>query len=158
MKKLLIHFLTVLTVALLSTSCAGFKKQEIKLREFSREDENLARTKAAVFAEAFIQALKNNDFAIWQKHLPASPSPEKQITGERFTAMRRELLDHFGTFVSGRYLGDITDGNLRTYLWKLTFSEKKQDKNVIHEIIYFVRVFCEEGKPPTISRFGVKLL
>jgi hypothetical protein len=70
--------------------------------------------------------------------------------------MRKELLDNFGTFTGGTCLGEVTSGDLRTYLWKLTFEAKDKNKKTVREIIYFVRVFCEEGKAPAVSGFGVK--
>ena len=145
-------FLTVI-----STSCALFEKTpEIKLREFSQQDLDAAKVTAGTFAESFILALKTDDFAVWQKHIPQQSA--HRITSRNFKDMRQELLDTFGTFTSGSYFGEVTNGDLRTYLWKLTFTGEKNGKKAVHEVIYFVRVFCAEGKAPAISRFGVKIL
>jgi DNA polymerase III alpha subunit len=76
----------------------------------------------------------------------------------KFEDMRKELLTVFGNFEKGSFLGSVASGNLRTYLWKMSFSKEENGKKVLNEVVFFVRVFCAEGKAPAISTFGVKLL
>lgn len=155
--KIICLLLPAAFLMLFSSSCAMFKKtEEVKLREFSKIDEDIARINATMFAESFIKSLKEDDFTHWQKHIPKRSA--HRINEQNFKAMRREMIDTFGTFVSGDYLGKVTNGNLRTYLWKLTFIRDDKGKKSVHEVIYLVRVFCEDGKTPAISRFGVRII
>ena len=39
----------------------------------------------------------------------------------------------------------------------LSFAKTDNNKEVIREAVFFVRVYCESGKQPEISGFGVKV-
>lgn len=157
MKK--IHrILMIALLPLLLNSCfhTGSRQEEIKLREFSSQDEDLGKKTASVFAESFLLAVADNNFAVWQKNVP--PHAAAKLDSSKFAAMRTELLTVFGNFEKGSFLGSVASGNLRTYLWKMSFSKEENGKKVLNEVVFFVRVFCAEGKAPAISTFGVKLL
>ena len=158
------NFVALTTAVLLTfsgSSCAALKeknpsdKEPVKLRDFSSEDETAAFNTAEKFVLAFAEALKKNDFSLWQQVIP--PDSTAKIGKKQFDAMRLELGKEFGTFSGTSYLGKLVSGHLRSFMWKFSFIRQKNGKSSIREIVYFVRIFCEEGKTPAISGFGVRV-
>lgn len=153
-----IFSVVTVTAALLLTAAgcrtAGEPAAKPELRAFSADDTRAAKETAAKFAEGFAASLKDGDFAHWRANMPEESAAK--VGDSRFRDMRAELTAFFGEFTGAEFLGEIITGDLRNYLWKLSFVRKEKEKRQISEIVYFVRVFCEEGKPPAISGFGVK--
>lgn len=158
--KLSIIFPAAVVISILGCSCAftGQKNQvdePVKLRDFSVTDEQQAYLEAEKFVNGFAGALQKNDFKLWQQVIPADSA--SKIGEKQFEQMSRELHREFGTFTGSSYLGVLTSGNLRSFMWKLSFVRQNDGKNTVREIVYFVRIFCEEGKTPAISGFGVRV-
>ena len=154
--KNFIRIIPVLLLTVLLAACAAPEKPEtVKLREFTSEDAVPAFKKAEAFAGGFFQAVADNDFAKWQPYFP--PKDESRIDKRKFERMCAELDRTFGKFQSSAYLGELTVGNLRNFLWKMSFSRTDKDKKILREAVFFVRVYCENGKTPEISGFGVKV-
>ena len=153
------HFICIasgLLLAVLLASCAAAEKPAaVQLREFKNEDAVQASNKAKAFAGGFFQALADKDFSKWQLHFP--PKDESRIDKRKFERMCAELDGAFGKFRSSGYLGELTVGDLRNYLWKMSFAKTDNNREVIREAVFFVRVYCESGKQPEISGFGVKV-
>ena len=154
------QFICLVAVIGSLVGCSSFRevRPEVKLREFAPEDSKAASKIAADFAGGFIRALETGEFSFWQKQLPSDSAAK--ITPAKFAAMRRELQAVFGEFHHAEALGKIISGNLHNYLWKLSFvrssSGRKVEGKEVYEVVYFVRIFCEEGKEPAVSGFGVK--
>ena len=127
----------------------------VVLRNFEEEDQLSALALATGFAESFIKSVESGEYSFWEKKM--TPETAKKVNGEKFLKMREELQKIFGDFKEASFMGELISGNLRSYLWKLRFTREKDGKPEISETVYFVRVFCEEGKAPAISGFGVKV-
>ncbi len=134
-----------------STSCSTTSdSKKIELREFSNDDEQYALTETREFTAKFCQSIKDGNFFHWQQVMPVNTG--KKVTPEIFTRMRKELLDNFGTLENFDFLGTLRKDSLLDYLWKLQFVKdgKKRD------VIFLVRVHCENKRKPEISGFGIK--
>ena len=127
---------------------------EVKLREFAAGDDAPALNLAIEFTDGFVKSLRTGEFSHWQRQLP--PHSAAKIGEKEFLAMRQELQTFFGELENASYFVDLTTGDLRNYLWKLSFKKEINGKETVNEVIFFVRIFCEEGKSPAISGFGVK--
>ena len=127
--------------------------EPVKIREFTEADLVPAKMVAENFATGFFQAIAENDFAPWEKTMPAR---NIQKYKENFPNFYKELYDYFGEFTGSEYLGELTNGNFKVFLWKMSFTHTEKDKKSVREIVFFVRVHCEENKQPDISGFGVK--
>ncbi|MBR7120652.1 MAG: hypothetical protein IKC94_00235 [Lentisphaeria bacterium] len=156
MKKL-ISLTAAAVAAILFSGCISGNSggAEVTLREFTGSDDVLAQKAATDYMNGFVNALKSNDFAQWQPVLDAQGATE--ITPEKFARMRQELHNAFGAFESAGYLGMLTVGNLRSYLWKFRFSREENGKNIIRDVVFYTKVFCADGQAPAVSGFGVKV-
>ena len=143
-------------IMLFSAGCISHEKStpEIKLRDFSGNDDPAAMEIAGNFAGGFAKSLETGDFSFWQKQF--APGNTSGITPAKFAAMRRELTGIFGEFRGSRFMGILITGNQRNYLWKLTFDRDTSAGKRVYEMVFSVRIFCEEGKAPAVSGFGVK--
>lgn len=162
MKKHLL--LTALMMLILLPSCFHTREEPasltpeakpVVLRDFKPEDQVSALSIASGFAESFVKAVETGEFIHWKNRM--SPETAKKIDEKKFAKMREELQQIFGDFQQASFMGELISGNLRSYLWKMRFTREKEGNTEVNETIYFVRVFCEEGKTPAISGFGVKV-
>ena len=149
-----------LTAVLVLLCCAGCLSRpqngpQISLREFTDADEALAARAASDYMNGFIRSLETKDFSHFQQVLTAQGSTE--ITEEKFVRMDQELNSAFGKFEGAEYLGFLTTGNLRSYLWKFRFARTENDKTVIREVVFYTKIFCADGQDPAVSGFGVKV-
>ena len=145
------HLFSAFLLALFLTSCSTTADtKKIDLREFSNDDEQYALTETREFTAQFCQSVKDGNFSHWQQVMPLNT--QKKVTPEIFARMRKELIDNFGTLENFDFLGTLRKDTLLDYLWKLQFVKdgKKRD------VIFLVRVFCENQRKPEISGFGIK--
>lgn len=129
--------------------------EPVKLREFTQNDSETAAALAENFAGKFFQSLKTREFSHWKSAMPMRK--DQKISDKEFQQMYNELYTSFGNYESSGFLGELTVGDLKNYLWKMRFSREENNKKVVREVVFFVRVYCENGKTPDISGFGVKL-
>lgn len=153
-RKNLIAAAAVMLIMLPSCFKTSSNEPEVKLREFTQNDDAEAQRIAAAFVNAFSRSMLTGDFSFWQKELPMSS--RTRITEREFKAMSEELESFFGKYEGCSYLGCVISGELRNYLWKISFFKDENGKKSIYEAVYLVRVFCEENKKPAICGFGVK--
>ena len=156
MQKILL-FLSVCVAACCLTGCFSGKTEDpqIQLRSFTESDEAPALKAAADYMDGFVNALKANDFSLWQPVLAAQGATE--ITREKFDRMYVELHHAFGNFENASYLGYLVTGNIRSYLWKFRFSREENGKTVIRDVVFYTKIFCADGEIPAVSGFGVKV-
>lgn len=157
MNRKKIPFAAVILLLLLP-SCFNSKdlpeSEPVKLREFTPADLIPAKSVAENFANGFFAAVKANDFAPWEKVMPARNIQQYKT---QFPAFYNELHVTFGDFEGAEYLGEVNNADLKNFLWKMRFSKVENGKKITREVVFFVRVHCEENKQPDISGFGVKL-
>lgn len=153
-RKNLIAAAAVMLIILPSCFKSTSPDPEVRLRDFTRNDDEQAQQTATAFINGFSQSLLTGDFSFWQKELPFDS--QNRITEREFKGMAEELKAFFGKYESYSYLGCLITGELRNYLWKLTFTREQNGKKSVYEAVYLVRVFCEENKKPAVCGFGVK--
>ena len=152
--------LTVLTVLL--TGCAGKnspaeKTPQVRLGNFSVNDEDSGMKVAGIFAESFGKSLISGDFKHLEPHLPPIPGGKK-FTAPDFAQMRDAMITLYGTPRKLAYVTTLNQGKLRDMLWKITFEQQGKDGKAgeIREILLCVRVFKEDGKSPEVAGFFIK--
>ena len=152
--KRILWLTAVIAVALGGTSCASGKKTpavpQVELHKFSAESEKSSFDAASRFASGFAAAVETGDFAAWHKEMP--PHIRNRINAEKFGKMRGELQELFGKMTGFRHLGTLRKGDLRDYLWVMSFDKDGK----VNEVVYLVRVFCAGNGLPEISGFGVR--
>lgn len=146
--------LAAVLLLLLLPSCHK-SVEPVKLREFTSADLVPAKMVAENFADGFFKSIAAKDFSHWQKVIPQRS--EQTITEEKFQKFYNELHTSFGKFETAEYLGELVSGDLINYLWRMRFSKQENGKTIVRDIVFFVRVYCEENKQPDVSGFGVKL-
>lgn len=153
-------FLSALLILpfLILASCRSVSDEEkapVKIREFTGDDETGAYQAASSYMQSFFQSLETGDFSHWKKILDEQRSD--RITEEKFNLMCNELQMKFGKFEKSEFLGELTTGNFRNYLWKVRFNKMDNNRNIIRDVVYYTKVFCPENGQPAVSGFGVKL-
>ena len=159
MKK---YLLGLMAVALAAAGCSSIKdkpqenspaKPELTPLISSNQLKSSKET-ASQFAMALAASLKEKSFIPWSRVMP----PGRKITEKMFLHMFSDFKIKYGDFVSLTELGELDQGILRDYLWKMRFVKNAAPpaKGVPHEIIFWVRIYQENGKAPAIGGFGFK--
>jgi hypothetical protein len=109
---------------------------------------------AGKFAAALAASLKQKSFIPWSQAMP----PGRKITEKMFLNMFSDFKLKYGDFVSLTEFGELDQGVVRDYLWKMRFMKPAAPpaKGVPHEILFWVRIYQENGKAPAIGGFGFK--
>ena len=150
---------TFCTSVLLFCGCTAPKAEKaaeepaIVLGEFSQTSAAEALTVASNFTAGFEKSLLTADFAPFAAVLPANS--KVQFTAESFNKMRTGLISLYGNPQKLEYLTFLDQGKIRDYLWRIKFSKPDKDGKSFssREILFCVRVYCENGKKPDIAGF-----
>ena len=129
-----------LTVALiLAGGCASTpEKPEPQISEHTAETIDAGRDLAGKFIDAFVSAVRQDDFGILEPLLPERAT--KRLDRSRFAEMQKWISEKLGRLTEVQYLGELRQGVSCDYIWKLTFEQAARTSAPQIDVAYLVRV------------------
>jgi len=145
-KRGAILFAAALT-ALLIGGCAGAKEETPQILPdpvMPSERDPEAKAAAEKVALGMAEALKSGDF---EKFSSTQQKGGRMMPFGVFANLRKSVTRRFGKLTGAEYIGALSQGRVKDYMWKFVFEAPENSAAPgHHEIIYWVRVGFADGK------------